>query len=162
MNYFFLLAFLSIFAFWAVLTVIMILKSMLEVLEFIAIELRLSLPQPSATKVEILLDGKRGSAMQVSDSGSVAASLAFVNAKGNEVAGVLDASPSPLYSLDDPSFGDLSPSADGLSCGFAPNGKLGVVHMLFKGGLGGVEVNAVSEDIEVVPGPAVGVKLVLK
>ena len=96
------------------------------------------------------------------DSKSVTASIALEDALGVAVPGAaLDASPAPSWSLDDPSFGALTPSADNLSCVFQPNGKQGVVHMLFSGSVGGVGFNAKSDDIQVQPGPVAQIAMSL-
>ena len=121
-------------------------------------------PPPSkVAQVQILLDGKKGVSMfPLQDSKSVTATIALEDALGVVVPGAaLDASPAPTWSLDDASFGTLTPSADNLTCVFQPNGKQGVVHMLFAGSVGGVGFTGTSDDIQVQPGPVTQIAMSL-
>jgi hypothetical protein len=119
--------------------------------------------QPPSVSVNILLDGKKGIPMNLQDNKPVTAALELVDAAGNVAPGAqLDASPAPSWQMDDASFGSLVPAADGLSAVLTPAGKLGTCHIQFAGSLNGAPVQAVSEDIVIVPGQAVSIKMVLQ
>lgn len=98
--------------------------------------------------------------MNLKDSQQVTVNAAIEDAKGVVVPGAAFDAP-PTYGLDDASFGDVTPAADGLSALFVPNGKQGVCHIQFSASVGGKSFSGQSEDVNVIPGDATQVVLSL-
>jgi hypothetical protein len=79
-----------------------------------------ALPKP---RLLFIVGGEEVTHMQLKDNATLSIAIAASDAKGNPTK--LDPAAVPAWALDDATFGDLVPAADGMSAVFTPNGKLG-------------------------------------
>lgn len=134
-------------------------KDVLNQILSIVQKIEAQLTPPPAVSLQMKLSGvKQGdnSMLQVSDTGSVVATLEADDELGNPGA-ALDAA--PTWSLSDPTLGSVNAALDGLSAVVVLTGKLGTFKVHADALAGGKALSADSDDVEVVVGAAALIKV---
>lgn len=132
-------------------TFLSLLESIQESLKQVQADLR----PPPAVSLEITIGGDvitgENKMLQVSDSGSVLASLEVQDAAGNPGA-KLDSV--PVWTVSDPVLGSVNASEDGLTAVVVLTGKLGTFKVSASAQAGDKTLSDDSDDIQVVVGAA--------